>query len=726
MGWYSRTCGVIFFLAFSIWGGSAVPAAGIDGRMKSPSERQADGRQLIRDGRYQAAISTAGQWSGPLRRELLAQVERANHEKERPKAISLYRNYFRYFPFGHFYWHSDWQQWDAAATEYVKLRQVQQEPLDRALDDDAAALEIYRTLAEHHKKYDRENCARLADEIFEKHPRSIFAPAAALTVAHCARMRGADDETVGIYEKYLTALRESGAPERGVILLLLSQADCYSRSTGEPELLCRGLKVYQAIGEITEIDYEMRFCLLRSAQLALEIGDPVSLGLSRKLFRRFLEKYPGVVEAREASKGIVETYLKVEQMAEADVALRELEELASEGTEFSNELFAIAQAHFKAADYEEALSYLQEVVRRFPQSATAPRAYLGMGEVYEKTGDEEKSVAAYRKAAGLSRSPTATSIMDASDTHNRASQWLARYYMDKKDWDEALRWWTNWKPSSWCGTCLGSMETRRAENMAICLAHLGRHREAAETCLEFLFQHATVWAESSPVALLVARLYSEADQWDDLLRIVTDYEERQLREFDQKGYFKGESRQQKVNHLPTRPFHEIAEIRELASKGDVDALIAICRKTSRSSADIFADPGRDWLCREAAEALADLGSRGVDTLDWLVNSRTNCGSWPIYALGKSPSPKALDALGRRAETEQTRNADNVACAIAMHGADGRRLLIGIAAKTGRYEAYNMVRAAERWLEKPSADPVVLMLPWPRPKPGSLPVTLGAP
>ena len=54
-------------------------------------------------------------------------------------------------------------------------------------------------------------------------------------------------------------------------------------------------------------------------------------------------------------------------------------------------------------------------------------------------------LAAYKIAARLPRTPTQTNIMDASDTHNRAIQFLADYYLKRSDWRESLSYWQSWK-----------------------------------------------------------------------------------------------------------------------------------------------------------------------------------------------------------------------------------------------------------------------------------------
>ena len=66
-------------------------------------------------------------------------------------------------------------------------------------------------------------------------------------------------------------------------------------------------------------------------------------------------------------------------------------------------------------------------------------------------------------------------------------------------------------------------------------------------------------------------------------------------------------------YLPTHPLRELMRIRQLQQRGDVHALIEMCRDAGFTHSDTFeAHVGhRDWRCKAAAEALATLGAPAV-------------------------------------------------------------------------------------------------------------------
>ena len=90
-------------------------------------------------------------------------------------------------------------------------------------------------------------------------------------------------------------------------------------------------------------------------------------------------------------------------------------------------------------------------------------------------------------------------------------------------------------------------------------------------------------------------------------------------------------------------------------------------------------------------------------------------SWLIYVLGRSPDPAAFDALAKIASREKNYNARNVAHALALKGADGRKVLRQYADGPAEPMKY----AAEEWLKRLDAG-TVRTADWPAPRRGSLP------
>ena len=311
-------------------------------------------------------------------------------------------------------------------------------------------------------------------------------------------------EAVAVCEKYLALMDKGGASERSRIVVLFVMGEACSNYGHRADRLRKGVATYLDIVRRTRLEPEKRVCLLNAAKAALKIPKGEAAGEARALFRRFLDRYPNAHETQQARRGLVQTHLAQGKIAEATQAMRKLEKDSPKGTDFSQPLFDISRAHFGKKAYDKVLVILQEIVRRYPNSSASSLAWIGMGEAYEKLGREAKMVDAYRKAAAKPAVRTQTSIMDASNTHNRAHQWLGKYYMKKENWAEALKWWRAWKPGSWCGTCHGSMVSHRAYAIAACLTKTGKVDEARKELEKIVFGKA--FSCGSDVAGLWKRL----------------------------------------------------------------------------------------------------------------------------------------------------------------------------------------------------------------------------
>ena len=94
--------------------------------------------------------------------------------------------------------------------------------------------------------------------------------------------------------------------------------------------------------------------------------------------------------------------------------------------------------------------------------------------------EEAAMVDAWRRAARLPAADTGRNVMDASNTVNIAVESLGHHYMEKGDFAEALCWWTEWTPSSWCGTCAEGMRARRMERIRACREEIGKSDDAVK------------------------------------------------------------------------------------------------------------------------------------------------------------------------------------------------------------------------------------------------------
>jgi len=294
-------------------------------------------------------------------------------------------------------------------------------------------------------------------------------------------------------------------------------------------------------------------------------------------------------------------------------------------------------------------------------------------------------VAAYELAAGGRPVDTGLHAMDASNTNNRAVQWLGTHHLDRGNWKEALAWWTSWQPSSVCGTCADSMRMERAYYMALCKIRLGEHAAAAAFCLPAVCDRRT---PAPDLAALVVQLYAQAGQLDDLLQMA-DSSATSLR--------------------------EMVRIWGLAARRDVAQLISLCADSGEATTGMFQRPGQGWRGRAAADALATCGGEEIRPIRKALDDGRGEGSWLIYALGKSSSSQALYELTRLLRWKPTRGSDIVYYALLLKGDAGRKVLQRSSAKASEFSS----SPAQKWLDYAAKRPYEFT-PLPSAQPGSLP------
>jgi tetratricopeptide (TPR) repeat protein len=185
-------------------------------------------------------------------------------------------------------------------------------------------------------------------------------------------------------------------------------------------------------------------------------------------------------------------------------------------------MFRVAQWLYGAEKYDESLKLLTEIIDRFPKSPVASLAWCGKGQVYGRQGKTDEMIAALERGMAAPRAWTETNVMDAGDTHGYACQVLGEHYLKSRQWDKALAVYTAWKPNSWCGTCLASMDARRSNSLLLCEVNLGRFDAAVERAWNNL-------GYDGLAMFVLVRLYAEANQLDDLDRLVLEHFDREYR-----------------------------------------------------------------------------------------------------------------------------------------------------------------------------------------------------
>jgi hypothetical protein len=130
-------------------------------------------------------------------------------------------------------------------------------------------------------------------------------------------------------------------------------------------------------------------------------------------------------------------------------------------------------------------------------------------------------VAALERGMELQRAEKGRAARFDSDT---PYQLLGGHYIRARQWEKALRIFEEWRPNAACGNCHAAMERARQLTLLICLIHTNRHADAANAAWRLVLNPGYLEAPSSThaAALALIRLYEEADQREDLIRLLDE------------------------------------------------------------------------------------------------------------------------------------------------------------------------------------------------------------
>jgi hypothetical protein len=357
---------------------------------------------------------------------------------------------------------------------------------------------------------------------------------------------------------------------------------------------------------------------------------------------------------------------------------------------------------------DKAQDLLLSLKRSGRENRWVSRAVLGLSEVAKERGDERAMLGYLEEALKVKAAPTGRNLMDTLDTRQEAFMRLGRHYRDEGDFNKALDYFIRWEPHSWCGTCQFELQMERWREITLCELHLGDHAVVVRASLLGLQEDGGLTGFDSRV---LYSLYSDAGQLDDLRRLLDDYDAKRKRDpLDDRE--------------PTRELRELLRIEALARNKDVAALVDLCLDDSKGRGTSACDHAlRDPVHSAGAEALGALDA--VEAMRSALAEKPILTAFLTYALARSKSPAALEALAELAEQQRgdsrSHLTEDIAYALALKGEAGRKVLKRLAEQ----KQSTMGSDARVWLEK-KAKPAWPEATWPHPKAGSLPKTLPEP
>jgi hypothetical protein len=329
----------------------------------------------------------------------------------------------------------------------------------------------------------------------------------------------------------------------------------------------------------------------------------------------------------------------------------------------------LACFHLEEKRFDKAQDLLLSLKGSGRKNRWTCHAVIGLSEVAQKRGDDRLMLRYLEEATTLPPVPTGRNLMDTLDTRQEAFVRLARYYRDKGDFKKALDYYTRWEPESSCGTCLAFERWERQSGILSCRLRLRDYAGAVQDCFG---QLRGLGLLNEFDANLLTHFYRQADQLDDLRRLLDEYKKAPedpafvgpLTPDEEEWRIRLNERRAESIQL----VRDILHIETLGEKKDVAALLAICQEEGDSNRV-------EARRRAAAEALSKLDSIGA--IQAALDKKPKEAGALIEALGLSNAPESLEALKRvvRQESGSDRNRiQSIINALECKGKAGREIL----------------------------------------------------
>lgn len=341
-------------------------------------------------------------------------------------------------------------------------------------------------------------------------------------------------------------------------------------------------------------------------------------------------------------------------------------------------------------------------------------------------------------------------LLDPSErlSGNIVAPEIASNAMSDGDWKKALQVWRQWNPDN-----LGCMNwnvyphEEQLHQIAVCQLHLQRYEDAIATIasgLEPGCEAARIGSRTLP--FLLFHLYAQADQLDDLKDVVIQWAQQGV--IITRGMTSNAASYR--NQVPPIELTEVRDwgvwqmfaVRELASRGEVEKLITICKYSDdtpfyHTKSTYSSNITSAGIAMEAARQIALLGDRGVELVQQvhfaLMNDpseTSDLNPWLIYSVLINESANAkkwILELGKQAtEVDEFDCKLPLLSALRQVGPEGMAILQQLAEldrlsnsddKASISNIY--VQNATRFLDENEAM-ISPRLDWPAPAKGTLP------
>lgn len=383
---------------------------------------------------------------------------------------------------------------------------------------------------------------------------------------------------------------------------------------------------------------------------------------------RFLEETQRLDATRRETKQI---YILIRNTAQENGDIETAENyLKKMIAEFARQEFVIeaafstSQYYYSKKQFADSRRWLGWVIANDqPNGNFLTLGYLGLAEVYEKLGDMP-AMLKYLKIAAQNPNTVAANrgIMDRSNTRQVALVRLGNYYKAQKNYEEALKYFTEWKPGGGgCGNCMAQAKYQKDLSMGECLVGLGMEGEALEKYLvpNLKIDGGALYADAK-IPRLVVSIYEKRNALNEFLAMI------------------GPHAASKYNHA-AQIAATLAQIKLWGKNGEIGKLAAEIKHAGGYVPNITSESTREgnWQAVAIAKELAKMDGKEFPVLrkrytELLLSKRDDAFGdrlWIIYALGASNAKESeafLQELLQKAKNENASSElDDIVFALSM-------------------------------------------------------------
>lgn len=241
-----------------------------------------------------------------------------------------------------------------------------------------------------------------------------------------------------------------------------------------------------------------------------------------------------------AGLNIAKSLYQQKKIKEALQAFKDLDQKYPESEVAQEALLWLGDHHFEEGDYQSALSYYQDFIRRFPGSKKTPAVHFELGQTFQVLEQFDRALESYRRigeaddpklyakaqlavADIFSRDQDATAAIEnyqaiidkVPDFQRDAYSKIADIYQDRREYQRAVE---NYQKA--LETPRGSSKLTDAElrfRIADTYEVLAKKEKAVEQYLMIPYLHPGEGEWITRAYLRIARIFEEQEDWDEAL-----------------------------------------------------------------------------------------------------------------------------------------------------------------------------------------------------------------